>query len=189
MQEACKITPSSMLTVIGLEEEALKTTIDSVKSSNNEVSVANYIFPRGFVVSGNMESVKQVGREAEKLGATLKEVKVSGAFHSTLMKPAVPKLEAVLADMDVALPAFPVYSNATGLPYDNVEEIRTGLAMQVTSPVLWDATIRHMISSHFKDGDKDGTKLFLEVGPGKQLKSMMKRIDRRAYRSCDNITV
>lgn len=189
MQEACTQNPSSMLTVTALEENALKAIIDSVKSCHpeTEVCIGNYLFPQGFVVSGNLQQLREVGEKVKDLGAVVKRVKVSGAFHSQLMKPAVPKLEEVLQNVDIGFPAFPVYSNITGLPYKSAADIRTGLVLQVTSPVLWDASMSHMINNHFKEDCKDLK--FLEIGPGKQLKGMLKRIDRNAYRKCDSFTV
>lgn len=195
MQRACLQAPSGMLTVVGLEEEAVTAIVHSVKYShpNSEVCIGNYLFPMGFVVSGGMEQVKEVGSQAELQGAVVKRVRVSGAFHSKLMAPAVAELGAVLKDVDFQDPAVPVYSNVTGLPYRNVADIRTGLSLQVTSPVLWSATISHMIANHFRTkevGDKLKTDMkFLEIGPGKQLRGMLKRIDRTAYRMSNSLTV
>lgn len=188
MQRACSLTPSSMLSLVGLKEEAVTAILHSVKGSypDSELCIGSYLFPHGFVVSGSNEPVQEVGRRAEISGAAVKRVRVSGAFHSKLMQPAVAEFEAVLKEMDFQDPVMPVYSNVTGLPYTSVDEIRTGLALQVTSPVLWSATISHMVTSQFRT--TGGTK-YLEIGPGKQLRGIMKRIDRTAYRMSESLTV
>lgn len=182
MQRACSQTPSSMLTVTGLKEEAITAILDAVKHSHPdcELCIGNHLFPVGFVVSGNAEQVKEVGRQAEMSGAVVKQVRVSGAFHSKLMEPAVAELEAVLKAVDIQEPVVPVYSNVTGLPYKSVNEIRSGLALQVTRPVLWSAIISHVVMTDVK---------FLEIGPGNQLRGILKRIDRTAYRMSDSLTV
>jgi [acyl-carrier-protein] S-malonyltransferase len=177
-----------MLTVIGLKEEALTAILDAVKQShpNSELCIGNHLFPIGFVVSGNTEQVEEVGRRAERSGAMVKQVKVHGAFHSKLMEPAVAQLKAFLKDVDIREPVVPVYSNVTGLPYASVDEIREGLALQITSPVLWSATISHMIT---KTAYPKPDVKFLEIGPGRQLRGMLKRIDRSAYRMSDSLIV
>ena len=158
--------------------------------------VGNYLFPSGMVVSGDLKLVEEVKRHAENAGASsVKPVRVSGAFHSKLMAPAVHKLKAILETIHFEMPLFPVYSNVTGLPYGNVEEIRTGLALQVTHPVLWDRTMVHMIGEHVevvKEGEvkrmNSGVKL-IEMGPGKQLRGILKRISRSTYRQSEGQTV
>lgn len=192
MQQACLQTHSCMLTIIGLTEDGLTTIINSVKTPQprSELSVSNYLFPTGFVVSGHTDLVKSVGMEAEKSGAVVKEVRVSGAFHSNLMSSAVADLEAVLRTVKIEVPILPVYSNVTGLPYTSVDEIRTGMALQVTKPVLWEGTMSHMIKNYFRNNHKDKSEMrFVEIGPGKQLKGILKRIDRTVYRKCDSVTV
>lgn len=187
-----------MLTLVGLRLEDLQGIISTVKNSHPdcEVCVGNYLFPSGYVVSGNTEPVREVAAAAEGRGALIKEVRVSGAFHSQLMRPAVAELEAVLRNTDIQVPNFCVYSNVTGLPYQSVEEIRTGLALQLTKPVLWEDTMCDMIRNWLHrteatgdiEGEKEEVK-FLEVGPGRQLKTILKRIDRTAFRSCQNLTL
>lgn len=191
MQRACSLIPSSMLTVIGLEEESLQAIIHSVRDRypDTELCVGNYLFPFGFVVSGNAPQVEEVGRKAGDSGAVLHRVRVSGAFHSKLMKPAVPELEAVLKDIDIEDPVFPVYSNVTGLPYASVHEIREGLALQLVNPVQWSTTMSHMISNYLRTAGNAAENEFLEIGLGRQLKGILRRIDRAAYKRCHNLSV
>ena len=181
MQEACRQHEGTMLTVIGLEEMELQQMCRDVQTMNNrDVCIANYIFPRGHVISGDTRAVEEVGLRAQRNGATTKKLSVSGAFHSPLMEPAVEKISSVLDTLQIKLPVVPVYSTVTGRPYTSVEEIRECLSLQVTRPVLWEAVVRNISRDHFKAR-------FCEVGPGKQLKAMLRRINREAYKQCLSI--
>ena len=188
MQEACLLNEGTMLTVIGLEEERLEQMCRRVQTSDGggggggggEVCVANFMFARGCAISGSVHAVETVGNMAEENGASVKKISVSGAFHSPLMEPAVPKLRSVLDTIQINSPKIPVYSNVTGRPYTSVEEIRECLALAVTHPVHWDTVIRSMTQ------DNPGVQ-FCEVGPGRQLKAMLRRIDQTAYKQCVNI--
>lgn len=198
MQDACRKSTSCMMMVSGLEEIFLQDVISSTETYCSHACIASYIFPGGFVIAGNTDRVVAIEAEVKKLGATTKRVKVSGAFHSCLMSSAVPKLRAVLEEVELKHPSFPVYSNVTGLPYSSVEDIRTGLTMQITHPVLWLDTMTHMIKTYImdgpgKDGQIRGTAVsgmsFMELGPGKQLKGMLRRINKTAHSNCDNLMV
>lgn len=181
MQAACQLRAGTMLTVIGLVEMELQQMCCEVEASGSgEVCIANYLFPKGYVISGCVHSVESVGSRAQSAGASVKKVSVSGAFHSPLMQPAVAKLQSVLQNIHIELPKIPVYSNVTGRPYTSVGEIRDCLALQVTRPVLWETLVRNMITDY-------PSIRFHEVGPGKQLKAMLRRIDREAYKQCINI--
>ena len=172
-----------MLTVIGLQEDHLEQLCsDARKDSSEEVCIANFIFPQGFVISGTIKAVECVRVRAHDAGATTKSVAVSGAFHSPLMKPAVQDICSVLDELDIALPKIPVYSSLTGRPYTSTDEIRQSLAQQVTRPVLWEKVVQEMIK------DIAGVQ-FVELGPGKQLKAMLRRIDRNAYKQCLTVMV
>lgn len=182
-----------MLTVLGLSEEVLRDILLHVRRPGLEVCIGNYLSPAGFVVSGHSELLEAVSEEAARAGAVTKEVRVSGAFHSPLMASAVTHLESVLGSVEVRMPAFPVYANVTGCPYESVEEIREGLALQLTHPVLWKSCVSHMIWDHLtarrEEEEGDLEVRVLEVGPGRQLKAMLRRIDKDAYRKCDSLTV
>ena len=182
MQEACQQNEGTMLTVIGLPEEQLKQMCHHVQNTERAgvVCIANFIFPRGCVISGHVRAVEMVGTMAQEAGASIRKLAVSGAFHSPLMKPAVFKIRSVLDSIQIHPPKIPVYSNITGRPYSSVSEIRECLALQVTQPVLWETVIRNMARDNINIR-------FYEVGPGKQLRAMLHRIDREAYKQCTNI--
>ena len=206
MHEACKEQPSGMLTLVGLEEQRVNLLCRMCKEklpTGAEICIANYLFPKGYVVSGTGEALKLIRELAsglEDVRCTIKDVHVSGAFHSSLMTSAVVKLWKGLEKADISVPRIPVYSNVTGLPYSGVEEIRHRLAEQVIKPVLWEATMRNMIErargreeeplgeEREGEGEGEGERevRFVEVGPGRQLRSMLKRIDNNAFKKCIN---
>ena len=184
MQEACMQRAGTMLTVIGLPEAALERICREActNGTGEEVGIANYIFPRGYVISGSLEAVERVGAKAEEAGASVKRLAVSGAFHSPLMEPAAEKLRSVLDRVQINFPKIPVYSNVTGRPYSSIGEIRDGLALQVIRPVQWETVVRSIAR------DTAGVH-FMEIGPGKQLKAMLRRIDKEGFKHCLNIEV
>lgn len=181
MQEACLQSAGTMLTVMGVTEAELDQMCWDVQTECGEdVCIANFIFPRGYVISGGVYAVEKVGTKAREAGANVKKVAVSGAFHSPLMQPAVARLQSVLEKIQINIPRIPVYSNVTGRPFSSESEIKDSLALQVTRPVWWEMVIRNMTQDH-------SNIQFCEVGPGKQLKAMLRRIDKDAYKQCLNI--
>ena len=178
MHTACQETSGSMLSLANIDKEVVQRLCDEANahSPSPHVCIANHIFPRGMVISGATEGVRFVEVRAREAGAVVRQLAVSGAFHSQLMKSAVPKLRQLLQTMDISLPRVPVYSNVTGRPYSSIEEIRVLLADQVTQPVLWETSTRNILEHR--------PLTFVEVGPGKQLKAMLKRIDKDSFKSC-----
>lgn len=182
MHTACQEQPGAMLSLVGLEEAVVNGLCEEVNATlppSSQVYIANYMFPQGVVISGSCEGVRRVETPAAEMGAVVKRVIVSGAFHSPLMNSAVPKLKRLLQTMDISLPRIPVYSNVIGRPFSSVEEIKHLLADQVTQPVLWEACMRNIVQ------EKDVK--FVEVGPGKQLKAMLRHIDKNLFKSCLSI--
>lgn len=182
MQEACQLHRGTMLTVIGLDEDKLSQMCHEARTTEGGVAcIANYIFPRGYVISGDTTTVQFVGAQAQRSGATIKEVSVSGAFHSPLMNLAVQRISSVLDTLQINPPKIPVYSNVTGNVYSSTSEIRECLALQVTRPVQWETIVRNIAR------DCGDSVRFCEVGPGKQLKAMLRRINKEDYKHCINI--
>ena len=171
-----------MRTLIGLDENTVAGLCSDAQHiyPNDEICIANYLFPKGYVVSGSCDAILFVSEKANAIGGVVKEVSVSGAFHSSLMKPAVPKLQAALKEAEISMPNVTVYSNVTGQPYSSVNEIRTNLLEQITKPVLWESTIRNILQTSDKTD-------FVEIGPGKSLKVILKRIDKSAFKRCKNV--
>lgn len=167
MQECCDKFPGGMLSVIGLTRE--KVT-EICKSVNGVVGIANLNSPGQIVVSGDNESLKTASELLKSAGARkVIPLKVAGAFHSPLMKEAADKLKVALGEVKINTPTHPVVSNVTADYVRTPEQIRDCLARQITSPVLWEDSMRRLI--------KDGVKEFYEIGPGNVLTGLLQRID------------
>jgi len=168
MQKACEISPSTMAAIIGLDE----TVVEEACSSINEIVVpANYNCPGQIVISGSNKGIERAVEILKAKGAKMTvKLAVGGAFHSPLMESARIELEAAIKNTYFHQPLCPVYQNVNASPSTDPDEIRTNLVAQLTSPVRWTQTIRNMIS--------DGATSFTEVGPGKVLQGLIKKIDK-----------
>ena len=170
MQHACEVSPGTMAAIVGLEE-AQVTQVCQEASASGIVQPANFNSPGQVVISGSVAGVQKAMELAKAAGAKLvKELVVSGAFHSPLMEPARESLFAALDELEIRIPRCPVYANVSAAPQTNPEEIRRLLKEQLLSPVRWNQSIGAMIT--------DGAGTFMEVGPGQVLTGLLKRIDR-----------
>jgi len=168
MQKACDATPSSMAAIIGLDDKIVEDTCAEI---NELVVPANYNCPGQIVISGSVEGVEKAMEILKAKGAKMAvKLAVGGAFHSPLMEPARVELEEAIHNTDFRKPVCPVYQNFTGRKSSEPAEIKANLIAQLTSPVKWTQTIRNMIS--------DGAESFTEVGPGKVLQGLIKKINR-----------
>jgi [acyl-carrier-protein] S-malonyltransferase len=168
MQKACEATPSSMAAIIGLDDKIVEETCAEI---NELVVPANYNCPGQIVISGSVEGVEKAMEILKAKGAKMAvKLAVGGAFHSPLMEPARVELEEAIYNTDIKIPVCPIYQNITGRKSSEPAEIKTNLIAQLTSPVRWTQTIRNMIS--------DGAESFTEVGPGKVLQGLIKKINR-----------
>ncbi|MBS1619118.1 MAG: ACP S-malonyltransferase [Bacteroidetes bacterium] len=169
MQKACEVVPSTMAAVLKYESEAQVEEI--CKSITDEVVVpANYNCPGQLVISG---SVKGIDIAMEKLTAAgvrrVLKLQVGGAFHSPLMEPAREELAAGIEQAVFATPVCPIYQNYTAKAEIDPAAIKSNLIAQLTAPVLWAQSVRHMIA--------DGATNFIEVGPGNVLQGLVSKID------------
>lgn len=169
MQRAGEMNKGTMAALVGLQP-------DDVASVCKEASVAGIVQPANFnspgqtVISGSVEGVRKAMEIAKQRGAKLvKELVVSGAFHSPLMESARAELKQALDRTEIRDASIPVYANVTAEPVHRASEIRDLLFKQVTSPVQWEQTIRNML--------RDGASTFHEVGPGKVLQGLVKRTE------------
>lgn len=171
MQQAGEQNPGTMAAVIGMEADVLgKICCEAYE--NGVVQCANYNSPGQVVISGSVEGVRKAMEMAQKQGARMvKELVVSGAFHSPLMESASDGVREALASAGIRDAEVPVYANVTAKPVTDKQEIRTLLVDQITSPVKWHESMVQMISDGFQD--------FYEVGAGNVLQGLMKRIDRQ----------
>ena len=166
MQEACDATEGGMAAIIGLDEATTREVCDAA-----DVELANLNCPGQLVISGATAGIEKACELAKERGAKRAlPLTVAGAYHSRLMKSAHPKLEASLCAVNLNLPNVSVISNVTAQPHTTAGEILNRLVEQVTSPVLWEASIRHLIG--------EGFTRFIELGPGTALTGFMRRIDR-----------
>ena len=172
MQQAGVEKPGTMAAVVGLEP-AVVGEVCCAAWDAGVVQAANFNSPGQIVISGSVPGVRKAMELAKGRGAKLvKELPVSGAFHSPLMESAKSGLQAALEKTVIRDAALPVYANVTAKPVRKADEIRKLLNDQLTSPVRWEETVRNMAA--------DGASLFVEIGPGKVLQGLVKRIEPAA---------
>ncbi len=171
MQAAAVATPSGMTSVLGLELEKIDALCARI-APHGRLWKANLLGPGNVVVSGDSAALEHVPAIAAELGAMkVVPLAVAGAFHSELMKPADRELEAALAATAIARPRLPVYANVDTQPHFEPAEIKAALVSQVISGVRWEESMRKML--------QDGFDTFYEIGPGRVLTGLLKRIDRK----------
>jgi [acyl-carrier-protein] S-malonyltransferase len=165
--------PGTMAAVLGLDDDVVEGVCREASSGDSVVVPANFNAPGQVVVSGDAAAVERVGPMLVSAGAKkVQGLAVSGAFHSPLMQVAQDGLRAQLEGVEFAAPAFPVVSNVTAHPVTDADEARSLLVDQLTSPVRWSQSVQTMLQM--------GAERFLEVGTGKVLITMLKRIDKAA---------
>jgi len=168
MQEACDTTKGGMAAVIGLDEAPTREVC-----AEAGVVLANLNCPGQLVVSGEAEKISKAVELAKAKGTKRAiPLPVAGAYHSPLMASAQPKLQNELAKIKISAPTVPVISNVTAQPHNSPSEISSRLVEQVTSSVLWENSMRYLLSQGFTR--------FIELGPGTALSGFMKRIDKSA---------
>ena len=168
MEEATTATEGSMAAMIGGEEKDVAAMAEACG-----IDVANYNAPGQIVVSGNKEGITKAIEEAENYGVRIpKELDVAGAYHSRLMIPAQEKLAAELKDLSIKQPTVPVVCNVDACEVSEPDDIRRTLEAQVSGSVRWSESVQSFIES--------GETQFIELGPGRVLAGLMKRIDRKA---------
>jgi [acyl-carrier-protein] S-malonyltransferase len=173
MHRSGEARPGTMAAVIGLEDDALESVCREASGDDGVCVPANFNSPGQIVISGDVPAVERVMELAKAAGAKRAlPLNVSGAFHSPLMEVAESGLRKHLEGVDFSAPRFPVVSNVTAEPVSEADEARLLLVAQLTSPVRWAASMRTM-------RDRGVTTLF-ELGPGKVLSGLMRRIDRDA---------
>ena len=166
MQEACDANPSSMAAILGLADEKVEEICASI---DGIVVPANYNCPGQLVISGETAAVELACEKMKEAGANRAlMLAVNGAFHSPLMQPAQEKLAAAIEQTKFRTPMIPVYQNIATKAVTDQEEIKQNLIKQLTGPVKWTQSVQQMI--------KDGANTFIEVGPGKTLQGLIKKI-------------
>ncbi|RZT96951.1 [acyl-carrier-protein] S-malonyltransferase [Ancylomarina subtilis] len=169
MQKACEVEPSTMAAIIGLDDD----TVERICAEIEEIVVpANFNCPGQLVISGSMKGIEIACEKLKEAGAKRAlPLKVGGAFHSPLMEPARVELEEAIKNTTFSTPTCPVYQNVNAKPVSDPEEIKKNLVAQLTAPVRFTQTMVNMIA--------DGASSFTEVGPGKVIQGLVKKVDRK----------
>lgn len=170
MQKACEASQSTMAAILGLEDAIVEEVCETIGS---EVMAANYNCPGQLVISGGVEAINKACEILKEKGARRALVlPVSGGFHSVYMEPAREELAAAIKNTTFKTPICPIYQNVTTTAITEPEAIKENVIAQLTAPVKWTQSVQQMIA--------DGATSFTEVGPGKVLQGLVKKIDRNA---------
>lgn len=168
MQKACEAEPSTMAAILGLDDAIVEEVCASIKDI---VVPANYNSPGQIVISGSIKGIDAAIKILTEKGAKRAlKLAVGGAFHSPLMEPARKELAAAIQSTTFSKPICPVYQNVDAKAYSDPDMIRKNLVDQLTSPVRWTQTVINMIAG--------GASSFTEVGPGKVLQGLIKKVDK-----------
>lgn len=168
MQKACEIEPSTMAAVLALDDAKVEEICASI---NGVVVAANYNCPGQLVISGSITAVEEACANMLEAGAKRAlKLPVGGAFHSPLMEPARVELAAAIEKAQIVAPICPIYQNVTASAETDPMVIKAKLVEQLTAPVRWTQSVQNMIA--------DGATLFVEVGPGKVLQGLVKKINK-----------
>ena len=170
MQAAADATASGMVSALLLKPDQVKE-VRHAAAGNNVLELANFLCPGNTVLSGSKAAVERAAEEIEKAGGRPIPLAVAGAFHTSLMKPADEKLAEALAGVEIVPPRVPVVSNVDAAPHTDPAEIRDLLVRQVLAPVRWEDSVRAMLAARVGR--------FFEVGAGRVLTGLLKRIDRK----------
>ncbi|WP_149274717.1 ACP S-malonyltransferase [Pareuzebyella sediminis] len=166
MQKACELKPSTMAAVLGLEDSTVEKVCEETPGI---VVAANYNCPGQLVISGEVEAIEKACEKMKEAGARRALVlPVGGAFHSPLMEPAREELAAAIENTTFNVPKCAVYQNVGTVAVSDSEKIKKNLILQLTAPVKWTQSVENMV--------KDGATLFIEVGPGKVLQGLVRKI-------------
>lgn len=179
MQDAADATPSGMVSILGLERGQVEALCDKARG-DDVLEIANLLCPGNIVISGSNAACERAAEMAGPMGA-MKAVPlaVAGAFHTPVMHPADERLAEALADVPMRKPKIPVISNVDAQAHDDPEAIRRLLIRQVLQPVRWEDSMRAMLAQGFDQ--------FYEVGPGRVLRGLLRRIDRSI--ACQSVDV
>ncbi|MBW7906113.1 MAG: ACP S-malonyltransferase [Phycisphaerae bacterium] len=169
MQQACERSPGGMVSLLGMDEAAVLALCERV-AEHGRVGPANFNCPGQIVISGDVRACEAAAALAEQFEGKAIALKVAGAFHSELMRPAAEALREELARADIRTPRVRVVSNVDAEYHGGPEAIRESLYRQVFNPVRWQACVQRLIA--------DGVETFWEIGPGRVLSGLLRKIDR-----------
>ena len=172
MQAAAVATPSGMVAILGMDVPDVEVLVSEARAAGT-LEIANYLCPGNIVVSGALAAIERIEQLCQEQGGVrTTRLSVAGAFHTTIMKPADEALAVALAEVVLRAPTIPVWSNVDARPHTDPTVIRSLLVNQVISPVRWEETMRGLLA--------DGAERYYEIGPGRVLAGLMKRVHRKA---------
>jgi [acyl-carrier-protein] S-malonyltransferase len=171
MQAAAEAIPSAMTSVLGLEVAEVEELMAEARAGEL-LQIANYLCPGNLVVSGQMAAIERLEQLAQRRGIRTVRLAVAGAFHTPLMQPAQARLATALATIGGHPLRVPLWCNVDAQPHTDAQEIRSLLLTQLTAPVRWEQIMRGLLQM--------GIARFYEIGPGRVLAGLLKRIHRRA---------
>jgi [acyl-carrier-protein] S-malonyltransferase len=178
MQAASDETPSGMVSILGLTPDQVQDLCDRVRGPGEVLQPANYLCPGNVAVSGHNAACERIADAAAEAGAMkVVPLAVAGAFHTPIMESATGRLAEALAKVPLAKPRIPVISNVDACAHDDPEEIRQLLIRQVVSPVRWEESMARLL--------REGFDSFYEIGPGRVLRGLLRRLDRKI--GCENV--
>jgi [acyl-carrier-protein] S-malonyltransferase len=177
MQAAADATPSSMVSVLTLEQSKVEDLVAQARIAGGTLELANLLCPGNIVVSGSKPACEALEKLVDSAGGRSVRLAVAGAFHTAIMKPADEKLAAALGNAEIKAPRIPVWSNVDAQPHTDPGDIRRLLVRQVVQPVLWETSMRNLLAA--------GAERFFEIGPGRVLAGLLKRVQRKV--DCQNI--
>ena len=171
MQKACELNPSTMAAILNLEDAVVERICSEITAEGHTVVAANYNCPGQLVISGSNEGVNIACERLKAAGAKRALLlPVGGAFHSPLMEPARIELETAINNTNFSTPRCPIYQNVNAQSNSSPDQIKQNLIAQLTAPVKWTQTVENMI--------RDGVNSFVEVGPGKVLQGLVKKVNK-----------
>jgi [acyl-carrier-protein] S-malonyltransferase len=176
MQAASEARASGMISVLTMEKPQVDALVEKAQAKGL-IRIANYLCPGNLALSGDLAACDEIERLASEAGGRTVRLAVAGAFHTPIMQPAVEQLTAALQGVSLSSPSVPVWANVTARPYADVGEIKATLARQVVEPVQWEGTMRGLLEA--------GCDRFYEIGPGRVLAGLLKRVQRKA--DCRNV--
>ncbi len=177
MQAAADLVPSGMVSVLMLEQAKVEELCAAARQ-NEVLQIANFLCPGNYAVSGHRAACDRLEPLVTEAGGRAVRLAVAGAFHTPLMQPASEAMDQVFATVPLSPPRLPVWSNVTAQPHGQPEEIRALLRRQITEPVRWEETMRQLLAN--------GCDRFYEIGPGRVLAGLLKRIQRKV--DCHNVS-
>ena len=173
MQFACDATPSSLIRVVGMDSEQVEELCKELMVERlGDASIAIKLFTKGHVMACSKEAVDAISDKIQAVGGTSEVLKLSGAFHSSYMSPALDDFSAAVKNASLTMPTIPIYSNVTAKPFTSIENMKELVTKQLTHCVLWNELIGNMRQDYCNSD-------FVECGPGKQLHFLLKKIDKK----------